>query len=121
WADYSGSFTWTGAAGYQDFAFQQISTGPDAVPLDAVHLQILPILEFESDAASGEEEAPAIPGIIVSGNVDVPFTVPITIIGGSAEMGVDYLTPTGTYSFTVSIPAGTYTGVVLPLGVSIVN
>jgi uncharacterized repeat protein (TIGR01451 family) len=53
--------------------------------------------------------------------VTTPFTANITITGGTATLGTDYTTPSGTANFTVTIPAGTYNDTAIPLGINIID
>ena len=50
------------------------------------------------------------------------MTVPITVTGGTAILGTDYNTPSGTTTFNITVPAGNYDGTtIIGAGITIVN
>lgn len=127
WIDYSGTFTWTGPDSLQQFGFAAISTSdgnPDTGNhIDDIQLRIDPLVEFSQSETtyleSGEEVN--LPKIRVSGYLEAPLTVTVNVAGGTADLGDDYTTPGGGATFTVSIPAGTYTAEDFDLGVSVIE
>ena len=127
WADYRGSFVWNGTSGVKSAGFGAISAAGGTTVgnlLDAITLTLKPYLEFNTPPASGLESLanPTAVGIKVAGIVSTAFTVPITVTGGTATLGVDYTTPGGGSTFNVTIPVGNYTtGVTVPLGITIIN
>ena len=128
WADYRGAFVWNGTSGVKSVGFGSISTsgGNQTVGnlLDNITLTLKPYLEFNTPPSSGLESvaSPATLGIKVVGNVATAFTVPVTVTGGTATLGVDFTTPGGGSTFNVTIPVGNYsTASVIPLGITIIN
>lgn len=125
WADYSGAFTWNGTSGVKFIAFGAIApTGDFGNYIDRVIVNLKPYVEFGSASASGLESLlnPTTIGIKVTGVVPTTMTVPITVTGGTAVLGSDYNTPSGTTTFNVTVPAGTYDGTsIISAGVTIVN
>lgn len=128
WADYKGAFVWNGTSGVKSVGFGAISSsgGNNSVGnfLDAITLTLKAYIEFNTPPASGLESVsnPTTLGIKVVGNVPTAFTVPITVTGGTATLGVDFTTPGGGATFNVTIPAGSYTtATTIPLGIAIIN
>ncbi|WP_198388066.1 DUF7507 domain-containing protein [Sinorhizobium meliloti] len=126
WGDYAGSFTYSGATGITSIGFESISTSNGAAgngnELDAIQIQLTPFVEFSSASGAGSEPDSAnIPGLAVSGNIAAPLTIAVSVTGGTATLGSDYTTPSGTTSFNVTIPAGNYERQVFPLGVQILD
>ena len=125
WADYSGAFTWNGTAGIKFIAFGAITpTGDFGNYIDRVNVNLKPYVEFASASASGLESVlnPTTIGIKVTGFVPTTMTVPITVTGGTAILGADYNTPSGTTTFNITVPAGNYDGTtIIGAGITIVN
>lgn len=131
WADYTGTFTWTGTSAIHDFGFEAISTstGNNSVGnlLDEIQIFLTPYLEFKTSTASGSESVTTGGGplIAVSGTLAAPVNVTIQVTAAStATLGSDYTTPSGTNTFTMTIPAGNYDGNAgsqFPTGIVIVN
>ncbi len=127
WADYRGSFIWNGTSGVKSVGFGAISAAGGTSAgnlLDAITLSLKPYLEFSTPPSSGAESvaSPTNLGIKVVGNVSTAITLPITVTGGTATLGVDFTTPGGTSTFNVTIPVGNYTSATtIPLGVVIIN
>ena len=125
WADYSGAFTWTGAPGNKYIAFGAITPTLDyGNYIDRVIVNLKPYVEFASASASGLESVlnPTTIGIKVTGVVPTTMLVPITVTGGTATLGTDYNTPSGTATFNVTVPAGTYDGTtIISAGITINN
>lgn len=131
WADYTGTFTWTGTSAIHDFGFEAISTstGNNSVGnlLDEIQIFLTPYLEFKTATNSGSESVTTGSGpvVAVSGTIAAPVNVIIQVTAAStATLGSDYTTPSGTNTFTMTIPAGNYDGNVgsqFPTGIVIVN
>lgn len=120
WRDYSGRFTYAGATGVTAMGFEAIrsANGNNSIGnlLDNIQIELRPFVEFVSSSSSTPESASNNgPTLRVNGTAFANFTVTIQITGGTATLGTDYTTPTGTDTFTVTIPgsaAGTqYDGV----------
>jgi hypothetical protein len=118
WVRYSGTVIYNGTNGIQDVGFKALSTGSGSKTvgnfLDQVNFYGLPFIEFTT-GSGGSPESETIPTtnparIRVVGLVTSNINVPIRVTGGTAILGTDYTTPTGTIDFTVSIPAGNYDG-----------
>lgn len=126
WGDYSGAFTWSGASGTQFMGFGNISPAGASVGnfLDRVIVTLRPYIEFAAASSSGLESVAGATGlgIRVTGVVPTAMTVPITVTGGTAVLGTDYTTPSGTNVFNIIIPAGTYVAsTVLTTGITILQ
>ena len=122
WADYSGSFTWPGATGMQTVGFQALSGSSAGNYLDDIHFDLTPFVEFVTASGSDDEAIGGnIPQIAVSGRFLAPTPVIVNVVGGTATLGTDYTTPSGSSTFQVMIPAGQYAGALFPLGVEIVD
>lgn len=125
WADYSGAFTWTGTSGNKYIAFGAITPTQDyGNYIDRVIVNLKPYVEFAGASASGLESLanPGTIGIRVTGNVPTTMIVPITVTGGTATLGTDYTTPSGTNTFNIIVPAGTYDGTtIIGAGITIVS
>lgn len=124
WADYSGSFNWSGASGLQTVGFEAISTGsPDISQgnlLDDIQLILKPFVEFSSKTyVTPEGTTTNLPTLRLTGTVPAGgITIPISIVGGTATLGEDYTTPGGAASFSVTVAAGTYDLLEIPLKVT---
>lgn len=127
WRDYSGSFTWTGATSLQEFGFTSISAsggGPESGNhIDQIQLRIRPFIEFAQSETRNAESGTSLnlPQLVVSGYLDAPVSVTVNVVGGTAVLGDDFTTPGGGTSFTISIPAGTYTANQFDLGISVIE
>jgi hypothetical protein len=129
WGDYSGSFTWTGAAGPTAFNFAAIASAGGNITygnfLDNISVRLTPFIEFSAGSgagASGSESVAAVTmvGIKVSGEFTTAQDVSVTITGGTATLGADYTTPNGLATFNVTIPAGAYDGsTTIPIGIAV--
>lgn len=115
--------TYTGASGLQRVQFVTTDAGSFGNFLDTISLDLVPFLEYSVATASGNENVPTanLPTLLVSGNVPTAFTVPVTVTGGTATLGVDYTTPGNATTFNVTIPAGNYSLQAVALGISITN
>jgi uncharacterized repeat protein (TIGR01451 family) len=113
WADYSGSFIYTGATGQTTIGFQSTS-GSAALGnfLDGIQIEVKPIIEFTSANYSVPENGGNVQPVqvIVVGTVP-PGGIPLTftVTDGTAQLGTDYKINGGVANtFTITIPAGNY-------------
>jgi uncharacterized repeat protein (TIGR01451 family) len=123
WNVNSGSTTYTGASGFQRVQFNTTNSGSFGNFLDGIQMVLRPFLQLSVASGSGLESIPSanIPAIRITGLVTTPFSANITVTGGTASLGTDYTTPSGTAAFTVTIPAGTYNNTAIPLGIAITD
>ena len=102
WGDYSGLFTWVGATGDQSINFSAVSTFGGNLTvgnlLDEVYFFLKPVVEFSAASSSGAESvaAPVAPRLRVVGTLTSALNVSVTVTGGTATLGTDYTTPSGT-------------------------
>ncbi|WP_367714455.1 hypothetical protein AB2N04_10475 [Nitratireductor sp. GISD-1A_MAKvit] len=98
------------------------STG-DGNFLDQIQLTISPLVEFLQQTTSHAESGTTsnLPRIRLSGNLRAPISVMVSVVGGTAVLNDDFTTPSGTPEFTVNIPAGTYSGQLFNLGVTVIE
>jgi uncharacterized repeat protein (TIGR01451 family) len=123
WARYSGSFTWN-QDGLTTIGFQSREGGSAGNILDDIDVRLTPYIEFQPGSSSGAEAIATanIPGIRLTGTLDNPVTVRVTITGGTAVLGADFTTPSGTNVFTITVPAGEYDGTQsISLGLTIID
>ena len=114
----------TGTTGVYRLQFRTTNPGSVGNFLDDVQIQLVPYLEFNATSTSDLESAGtggALPRIVIDGNVSTPLTLNLTVTGGTATLGTDYTTPTGTSTFTVTIPVGNYDSASFATGITIVN
>ncbi len=111
WAARSGTYTYTGTSGVQTLGFESLNAGSVGNFLDDIQVTLAPNVEFQPSSGSGNENIPTanLPGLRVAGTLPSSIAVQITL-SGTAILGTDYTTPTGTKSFSVTIPAGDYDG-----------
>ncbi|MFV0645462.1 MAG: hypothetical protein ACK5NN_13365, partial [Sphingomonadaceae bacterium] len=123
WSYRNGVATYTGASGLQRIQFTTPDPGSGGNFLDAIQISLKPFVEFSPAATSSVEGAstPTMPGLIINGTFTSATAITVNITGGSATLGSDYTTPSGTSTFTVTIPAGVYDQQVFPLGINIIN
>ena len=123
WNVNTGSTTYSGASGVQRVQFITTDAGSYGNFLDDIRITLNPFVELSTAASSGVESIPSanLPGLIVSGTLFSARTVNVSITGGTATRGTDYTTPGGGANFTVTIPAGTYQNVTVPLGIQIID
>lgn len=123
WNVNTGSATYTGASGLQRVQFNTLDSGSFGNFLDGIQLSLRPFVQLSGATGTGVESVPSanVPSILITGLVATPFSVTITVTGGTATLGSDYTTPSGTASFTVNIPAGTYNNSAIPLGINITD
>ena len=118
WVRYSGTVPYTGASANQPVGFAAVSTagGNNTVGnfLDEVQFAGKPVVEFtaSSGGAAESETNPTtnppklrIVGLVPTGGINVPISV-----SGTAVLGTDYKTTSGTSTFNITIPAGNYDG-----------
>ncbi len=132
WADYAGTFTYSGPSGIQGMGFEAVSTASPSISagnfLDDIQVSLRPFVEWGTSTTNAPEStspSTALPRIRISGQTDAPTVVQVSITGGTATLGADYTTPTGTANFTVTIPAGNYdpasASSLFGLGITIIN
>ncbi|BAZ27864.1 hypothetical protein NIES4074_02920 [Cylindrospermum sp. NIES-4074] len=125
WVRYGGTFIYNGATADQDVRFTALSTGtkfPNGTSnltignfLDEVQFAGDPVIEFQIDSSSDLElqnpllNPPKIKivGLVPPGGINVD----VAITGGTAIVGTDFTTSTGTANFTITIPEGNYDGI----------
>lgn len=94
WADYSGTFTYTGASGQTVLGFQSTSGSATLGNfLDAIQITVKPIIEFTSANYSIPENSLNPPPIqvVVAGIVPVGgIVLTFNVTGGTAILGSDY-------------------------------
>lgn len=123
WNVNTGTATYSGASGVQRVQFITTDAGSYGNFLDDIRITLNPFVELSAATASGVESIPSanLPGLVVSGTLFSARTVNVSITGGTATRGTDYTTPGGGATFTVTIPAGTYQNVTVPLGIQIID
>lgn len=123
WAARSNSIgvTYTGATGFQRVQFLTTDAGSYGNFLDDLGITLQPLVDFEAATTSAAEGAasPTLPALRVTGDLASPVVVNVTVAGGTATLGTDYTTPSGTSTFTVTVPAGSYSQTRIPLGIVI--
>lgn len=129
WADYTGTFTYTGPDGQTALGFQSTSgSATNGNFLDGVQITVKPIIEFtSSNYSTPENNGSASPiqvivaGIVPAGGLPLTFNV----TGGTALLTTDYTINGGSATtFNVTVPAGDYgqgTPLVVNVPVTIVN
>ncbi|RGP39827.1 Glycoprotein gp2 [Altererythrobacter insulae] len=117
------SAPFTGTTGLYRIQFSTTNPGSYGNFLDGMDMNVTPHVEFGlNDTSSNEGEAsPSLPTIVVNGKFDVATSVSIQVVGGTATLGSDFQTPTGTAAWTVTVPAGDYDGTEFPIGVTILD
>ncbi|MBN3926173.1 GEVED domain-containing protein [Nostoc sp. NMS4] len=118
WVRYTGTVPYTGASGNKPVGFAAVSTaGANNTIgnfLDEVQFAGKAVVEFtaSSGGAAESETNPTsnppklrIVGLVPTGGITVPISV-----SGTAVLGTDYNTTSGTSTFNVTIPAGNYDG-----------
>ena len=113
--------TYTGASGIQRVQFITPDAGSFGNFLDDITVGFNPYVELSPAATNAREGniSPTLPSLRVTGSFTSSVNVTINITGGTATLGTDYTTPSGTNTFTVTIPAGNYQSAAIPLGVVI--
>lgn len=115
--------SYTGPSGVQRVQFRTTDPGSYGNFLDGITIILTPFLEFDGATAAGSETVSTadLTSIVVSGDVATAFNVVVNITGGTATLGDDYTTPSGTSTFSVTVPAGNYVQELIPLGIAIVD
>ena len=68
-------------------------------------------MEFTaSNSSTPESASDNLPQLRISGTLYSPITVTVQIVGGSAVLGSDFTTPSGTNTISIAVPAGNYDG-----------
>jgi hypothetical protein len=118
WVRYQGTVSYTGASGNKPVGFAAVSSanGDNTFGnfLDEVQFAGKAVVEFtaSSGGAAESETNPTsnppklrIVGLVPTGGISIPISV-----SGTAVLGTDYNTTSGTSTFNVTIPAGNYDG-----------
>lgn len=120
----TGLVTYTGPTGLQRLQFRALDPGSLGNFIDDIRIFLSPYVEFRASPVSQTENfAPSLltPNIVISGDFPSPITAVLTITGGTATLGTDYTTPTGTANFTVTIPAGSYNNQAFSSGIRLIG
>ncbi|PTQ89995.1 hypothetical protein [Agitococcus lubricus] len=129
WADYTGTFTYTGPSGQTVIGFQSTSgSATNGNFLDGVQITVKPIVEFTSanyitpeNNGSPSPVQVVVAGIVPTGGLVLTFNV----TGGTAILGGDYTINGGSANtFSATVPAGDYgqgTPLVINVPVSIID
>lgn len=123
WNVNTGSTVYTGASGFQRVQFTTSNAGSFGNFLDGIQLTLRPFVQLSGATGSGAESIASanVPAVLVTGASAAAFNVTVNITGGTAIRGTDYTTPGGGATFTVTVPAGTYSNTAIPLGITITN
>lgn len=115
------SAPFTGATGTYRIQFSTTNSGSVGNFLDDMDIKTTPHVEFALNNTSSVEGevSPTIPTVAVSGRFDVATDITVQVTGGTATLGSDFDTPSGTASWTISIPPGTYDADEFPIGITI--
>ncbi|HET6783104.1 MAG TPA: hypothetical protein VFH12_04640, partial [Pseudoxanthomonas sp.] len=125
--DYGGTFSYAGTSGVVDLGFEAISAAGGIGAgnfLDRIQITLRPFVEFAQTSYLQTEDKPTlnVPQLRLAGTVPAGgMNVHVTITGGTATLGVDYLTPGNAASFDVFIPAGTYDDTLFNLPVTLID
>lgn len=111
WVNYSGQFNYAGPTGRVYMGFGAVGGTTSGNLLDDIRLEVVPLVEFTASSSSSPEDVGGnLPQVRVSGTLYSPITVLVQIIGGSAVLGTDFTTPSGTNLISIAVPAGNYDG-----------
>lgn len=123
WRDYEGSFTYTGADGVTNIGFEALSgSATEGNFLDQIEVFLVPFVELAADGfETVEGSTGGLPSLSIAGTVDADLVIDIAVTGGTAVLGTDFTTPGGGASFTVVVPAGSYDGNIIPLGLQAIG
>ncbi len=114
WVTYSGQFNYPGPTGRVFMGFAAISAAGGVATgnlLDDIRLEVAPLVEFTAaNSSSPENVGGNLPQVRVSGTIYAPISVLVRVIGGSATLGVDFTTPSGTDLISIAVPVGNYDG-----------
>ncbi len=118
WVQYSGTVPYTGTTGIRPVGFAAVSTGSGDNTvgnfLDGVQFAGKPVLELAASSGGGSESETnpttnppqiRIVGLVPTGGITIPIAV-----SGTAVLGTDFTTPSGTSTINMTIPAGNYDG-----------
>lgn len=117
WADYSGTFNYTGTTGPTVLGFKADagSSGSLGNFLDAIQISVKPIIEFASanynipENGTPQDIKVIIVGIIPAGGLNLTFNVNDGTPPKNAEINLDYkINGSTNKTFTKTIPAGDY-------------
>lgn len=132
WVRYRGAFTYNDLTADKDVRFTAVSTAKGNITignfLDDVQFAGDPVIEFQAVSSSDlESQNPLlnppkikIVGLVPPGGINVD----IAVTGGSATVGQDFTTSTGTANFTITIPEGNYDGITnstFPIQFTVIN
>ncbi len=127
WADYSGTFNYTGTTGQTVLGFKADagSSGSLGNFLDAIQISVKPIIEFASanyeipENGTPQDIKVIVVGIIPAGGLTLTFNVNDGTPPKNAEINLDYkINGSTNKTFTKTIPAGDY-GMGIPYTISI--
>ncbi len=121
WRDYSGSFVYTGTRGTTNIGFRAIpvvgGSPTEGNFLDDIQVFLRPFIELSGGTyQTPEGTSTGLPALRIAGTLDNPLDVTVTVNGGTAVLGTDFTTPSGTSTFTVRVPAAAHEGTIIPLG-----
>ncbi|NYZ62399.1 hypothetical protein [Luteimonas deserti] len=119
WRDYTGEFAYSGGGGVTNIGFEALSGAATTGNfLDDIQVLLKPFIELAGTGfQTVEGQGVGAPSLRIVGTLDADLAILVTVTGGTAQIGDDYTTPSGTAAFDVVIPAGTYDGdVLVPLG-----
>ncbi|SDB88148.1 hypothetical protein SAMN05421749_101659 [Acinetobacter marinus] len=113
WADYSGTFTYSGSTGEVPMGFESTSgTATSGNFLDAIQISVKPIVEFGSANYSVAENGGTSQPITLNITGTIPtsgLALTFVVTDKTAQLGVDYKINNGSgNTFSVTIPAGDY-------------
>ncbi|MDD2867771.1 DUF11 domain-containing protein [Neomegalonema sp.] len=121
----TGAVRFAGATGLYRIQFRSGNSGSTGNFLDDVHIILSPFVEFAAAGGllieGGTPPAASLPALIVDGTVTAPMNVYARVTGGTAVLGVDYTTPSGTDLFSILVPPGVYAAQRFPLGLTILQ
>ena len=115
---------YTGPTGVQRLQFRALDPGSVGNFIDDIRILLAPYVEFGSVNGSQIENAVTnslASTLVVSRNFATATTLALSVTGGTATLGTDYTTPTGTANFSVTIPAGNYNNQSFATGVLLVG
>jgi len=119
WYDYSGEFVYNGASGNTNIGFEAVGGTTEGNFLDDIQVVLRPFVELGNGSFSTVEGAAAgLPHLNIAGTLSAPLQVQVRVAGGTAVRGVDFETPNNADLFLVTVPAGTYAGDAIPLGMT---
>lgn len=133
WADYNGTFNYTGTTGQTVLGFKADtgSSGSLGNFLDAIQISVKPIIEFASanynipENGTPQDIKVIIVGVIPTGGLNLTFNVNDGTPPKNAEINLDYkINGSTNKTFTKTIPAGDYgmgTPYTLSIPVEILN